>query len=116
MLPATFLMQDLDVAEELIEEWFVMVQDNNKLVRDESTLVYELRDLELIEQHEQLEREIRKRMSKDGEDGMQAGGGGGDAMLVCVQTTGGREYVATYRWWWVWSDLYTYDWRNTTML
>lgn len=48
-------------------EWFDMVQDKTRLVRHESELVYELRDLELIEQHDQLEAEIRKRMMKNGE-------------------------------------------------
>ena len=46
-------------------EWFEMVQEKTKLVRRESELVYELRDLELIEQHDQLEAEIRKRLAKD---------------------------------------------------
>lgn len=46
-------------------EWFEMVQEKTKLGRRESDLVYELRDLELIEQHDQLEIEIRKRLTKD---------------------------------------------------
>lgn len=50
-----------------MEEWFEMVQENSRVVRHESNLVYELRDLELIEQHEQLERDIRKRLTKEGE-------------------------------------------------
>lgn len=70
--------QDLDVAEELIEEWFDMVQENSKIVRKESSLVYELRDLELIEQHEDLDREIRKRLSKDGKQACIQGGMQGD--------------------------------------
>ncbi len=44
-----------------------MVQDKTRLVRRESELVYELRDLELMEQHDQLEAEIRHRLTKDGE-------------------------------------------------
>ena len=50
-----------------MEEWFNLVNEKNLLVREESDLVYELRDLELIEQHEQLDKEIRKRLAKDGE-------------------------------------------------
>lgn len=50
-----------------MEDWFEMVKEKNRLVRHESDLVYELRDLELIEQHDQLEKEIRKRLQKDGE-------------------------------------------------
>ena len=50
-----------------MEEWFSLVNEKNMLVREESDLVYELRDLELIEQHDQLEKEIRLRVSKDGE-------------------------------------------------
>ncbi len=49
-----------------MEEWFSLVNQKNMLVRQESDLVYELRDLELIEQHDQLEKEIRKRVAKDG--------------------------------------------------
>ncbi len=49
-----------------MEEWFEMVQKKTKLVRQESELVYELKDLELVEQHENLDKEIRKRISKDG--------------------------------------------------
>ena len=45
-----------------------MVNKKNLLVRRESDLVYELRDLELIEQHDQLEKEIRQRVAKDGEN------------------------------------------------
>ena len=52
--------------DRLMEEWFEMVQKMNKLKQQESDLVYELRDLELIEQHDQLEDEIRKRLAKDG--------------------------------------------------
>ena len=50
-----------------MEEWFSLVNKKNLLVRQESDLVYELRDLELIEQHDQLEKEIRQRVAKDGE-------------------------------------------------
>lgn len=50
-----------------MEEWFSLVNEKNLLVRQESDLVYELRDLELIEQHEVLDSEIRRRMTKDGE-------------------------------------------------
>ncbi len=50
-----------------MEQWFEMVQENSHLVREESSLVYELRDLELIEQHDQLDRDIRKRLTKEGE-------------------------------------------------
>ena len=46
-------------------EWFEMVQEKTRSVRRESELVYELRDLELIEQHDQLEAEIRRRMARD---------------------------------------------------
>ena len=70
--------------EELIEEWFEMVQENSRLVRRESTLVYELRDLELIEQHDQLEREIRKRLSKEGQLPEVRVGGAGIDVCVCV--------------------------------
>lgn len=49
-----------------MEEWFSLVNQKNLLVRQESDLVYELRDLELIEQHDQLEKEIRQRVAKDG--------------------------------------------------
>ena len=58
-------MQDLDEDDTLMAEWFEMVQEKTKLVRRESEVVYELRDLELIEQHDQLEAEIRRRMAKD---------------------------------------------------
>ena len=37
------------------------------LLRQESDLVYELKDLELIDQHEALDNEIRRRLTKDGE-------------------------------------------------
>lgn len=50
-----------------MEEWFSLVNQKNLLVRQESDLVYELRDLELIEQHDQLEKEIRLRVAKDGQ-------------------------------------------------
>lgn len=56
---------DIDEDDTLMMEWFEMVQEKTKLVRRESELVYELRDLELIEQHDQLEAEIRKRLAKD---------------------------------------------------
>ena len=59
--------QDLDDEDKLMAEWFDMVQDKTRLVRHESELVYELRDLELMEQHDQLEAEIRRRLLKDGE-------------------------------------------------
>ena len=59
--------QDVDVDDHVMEEWFSLVNEKNMLVREESDLVYELRDLELIEQHDQLEKEIRLRVSKDGE-------------------------------------------------
>lgn len=49
-----------------MEEWFGLVNEKNMLVRKESDLVYELRDLELIEQHDKLEKEIRQRVAKDG--------------------------------------------------
>ena len=49
-----------------MEEWFETVQEKTKLDSRESELVYELRDLELIEQHDQLESEIRRRLLKDG--------------------------------------------------
>ena len=51
-----------------MEEWFSLVNKKNMMVRQESDLVYELRDLELIEQHDQLEKEIRKRVTKDGKN------------------------------------------------
>lgn len=54
-----------------MEEWFSLVNEKNMLVRQESDLVYELRDLELIEQHDQLEKEIRERVAKDGETSCQ---------------------------------------------
>lgn len=60
-------MQDIDVDDHLMEEWFSLVNEKNMLLRQESDLVYELRDLELIEQHDQLEKEIRQRVTKDGE-------------------------------------------------
>ena len=41
----------------------------NQLVTREADLVYELKDLELIEQHDELEKDIRKRLAKDGERG-----------------------------------------------
>lgn len=56
---------DIDVDDQLMDEWFALVQEKNLVVREESDLVYELRDLELIDQHDQLEVEIRKRMAKD---------------------------------------------------
>jgi hypothetical protein len=55
----------LDEDDTLMMEWFEMVQEKTKLVCRESELVYELRDLELIEQHDQLEAEIRRRLAKD---------------------------------------------------
>ena len=60
-------MQDIDVDDHLMEDWFSLVNEKNLLVRQESDLVYELRDLELIEQHDHLEKEIRERVAKDGE-------------------------------------------------
>lgn len=59
-------IQDLDLDDHLVEEWFNLVNEKSMMVREESELVYELRDLELIEQHDQLEKEIRKRLAKDG--------------------------------------------------
>lgn len=56
-------MQDLDVDDRLMEEWFDMVQEKTRLVRQESEVVYELRDLELIEQHDQLDAELRIRLA-----------------------------------------------------
>ena len=50
-----------------MEEWFALVWQKNQLVTKEADLVYELKDLELIEQHDELEKEIRKRLAKDGE-------------------------------------------------
>lgn len=47
-----------------------MVNEKNQLLRQEADLVYELRDLELIEQHDELEKEIRQRLLKDGEPGV----------------------------------------------
>ena len=52
-----------------MEEWFALVWQKNKLVTQEADLVYELKDLELIEQHDELEKDIRKRLAKDGEGG-----------------------------------------------
>lgn len=57
----------MDEDDQLMSEWFEMVQQKTKLLRRESELVYELRDLELIEQHDQLEAEIRKRLARDSE-------------------------------------------------
>lgn len=57
--------QDMDEDDHLMAEWFEMVQQKTKLLRQESELVYELRDLELIEQHDQLEAEIRRRLAED---------------------------------------------------
>ncbi len=51
----------------LMEEWFGLVNDKSLLVRTESDLVYELKDLELVEQHEALDIEIRRRLAKNGE-------------------------------------------------
>ncbi|XP_064406505.1 MICAL-like protein 2 [Halichondria panicea] len=48
----------------LMEEWFGLVNDKSMLVRTESDLVYELKDLELVEQHEALDIEIRTRLAK----------------------------------------------------
>ena len=50
-----------------MDEWFSLVNDKNQLLREEADLVYELRDLELIEQHDELEKELRQRLQKDGE-------------------------------------------------
>ncbi len=50
-----------------MEEWFGLVNDKSMLVRTESDLVYELKDLELVEQHEALDIEIRTRLAKPGE-------------------------------------------------
>ena len=59
-------MQD-EAEDHLIEEWFTLVNDKSMLLRQESDLVYELKDLELIDQHEALDNEIRRRLAKDGE-------------------------------------------------
>lgn len=50
-----------------MEDWFSLVNEKNLLVRQESDVVYELRDLELIEQHDTLDADIRRRLMKDGE-------------------------------------------------
>ena len=63
----SLFLQDLDEDDTLMMEWFEMVQEKTKLVKQESELVYELRDLELIEQHDQLEAEIRRRLAIDSE-------------------------------------------------
>ena len=49
-----------------MEEWFTLVNHKNQLLRQEADLVYQLKDLELIEQHDELEKEIRRRLEKDG--------------------------------------------------
>ena len=66
-----------------MEEWFNLVNRKNMMVRQESDLVYELRDLELIEQHDQLEKEIRKRVAKDGKI---------FNVIIIVTSTGGRQW------------------------
>ena len=58
---------DLELDDNIMEEWFSLVNEKNQLLRQEADLVYELRDLELIEQHDELEKEIRQRILKDGE-------------------------------------------------
>lgn len=63
----------MDEDDNLMMEWFEMVQQKTKLQRQESELVYELRDLELIEQHDQLEAEIRKRLLKDSKQPSRVG-------------------------------------------
>lgn len=56
---------DLELNDSLMEEWFALVWQKNQLVTREADLVYELKDLELIEQHDELEKDIRKRLAKD---------------------------------------------------
>ncbi|XP_019853736.1 PREDICTED: MICAL-like protein 1 [Amphimedon queenslandica] len=56
---------DDDGDDQLIEEWFNLVNQRNDVVKNEAELVYMIRDLELIEQHDILELEIRTRLSKD---------------------------------------------------
>ena len=92
-----FFSKDIEFADHLMEEWFAVVHEKNKLVKEEADVVYmsvsipvlpctlhfkqwsectpphRIRDLELIEQHDQLEMEIRVRLSKDGECIVQPG-------------------------------------------
>ena len=65
--PHTHTQEDLELDDHLMDEWFSLVNDKNQLLREEADLVYELRDLELIEQHDELEKELRQRLQKDGE-------------------------------------------------
>ena len=65
--PPTHTQEDLELDDHLMDEWFSLVNDKNQLLREEADLVYELRDLELIEQHDELEKELRQRLQKDGE-------------------------------------------------
>lgn len=51
------------VDDRLVEEWFGLVNQRNLLLRQESDLVYQVKDLELIEQHDELEVEIRRRLA-----------------------------------------------------
>ena len=67
-----------------MEEWFNLVNRKNMMVRQESDLVYELRDLELIEQHDQLEKEIRKRVAKDGKIF--------NVIIIIFTSTGGTQW------------------------
>ena len=63
----THTKEDLELDDRLMDEWFGLVNEKNQLLREEADLVYELRDLELIEQHDELEKELRQRLQKDGE-------------------------------------------------
>lgn len=51
------------VDDRLVEEWFDLVNQKNQLLRRESDVVYQVKDLELIEQHDELEVEIRRRLA-----------------------------------------------------
>lgn len=58
--------EDIELDDQLMEDWFALVYQRNQLLRKEAGIVYTLRDLELIEQHDELEKEIRRRLEKDG--------------------------------------------------
>ncbi|XP_055510825.1 F-actin-monooxygenase mical1 [Leucoraja erinacea] len=49
----------------MMQSWFTLVQDKNKLLNEESELMISARELELQDQKSRLEQELRRYMDMD---------------------------------------------------
>ena len=54
---------------ELMGKWFSLVNDKNNLVRQETDLMYRIKQQELEDQHSDVEYELRCLLEKTGEMG-----------------------------------------------